>query len=375
MSEPYKGIAYLELYVDDGPAVVKYYVRGLLFERVAVAYDRMQRSVLLRSHDAQVVITTPARAGGPVADYLARHGDGVADIALYQQDLGATLARANLTGMRVLPGPAPATTLQDVQLARIAGAGSVHHTLIQPTGTSFDGMPPGFCWDTDTVYEAAPDRAARPRGIDHLTWCLPAGELEAVVSQYRRTFEMEIIGSNQIVAGATAANSHVLRDSAGVTHVMLETDRFLQPHGGGQIEAFIARHGRGGIQHVAWSTNDLLAAIRRFTVGGVRFLDPPGAYYDALPERLAAHPVIGDQLSNLHESGVLVDHDHSGLLYQIFTRSPHRGDALFYELIQRGPGTTGFGSATFRALLEAQEAAASRPAPRTATDQPSTPAS
>lgn len=60
-----------------------------------------------------------------------------------------------------------------------------------------------------------------------------------------------------------------------------------------------------------------------------------GTYYDMLVERL---PDMCGQIAELRASHVLADRDEWGYLLQLFTRSPHERNTLFYELIQRrGP--------------------------------------
>ncbi|QXJ25891.1 VOC family protein [Actinomadura graeca] len=359
MSERLKGIAYVELYVADGPAIVDHYVNGLLFEEIGIAYGWQQRSVLLASGTAQVLITSPQGAGGPVADYLARHGDGVADIAVYVSELATVLTRAHRAGLRVLQEPTYPTMTDDVRIARIDGAGSVQHTLIAASPGLPPEWPPGFVWEPPAAPRpsiAPALESLRPRGFDHFAWCLPTGSLESVVSQYRETFGMTIAGSDQITAGATVANSHVLRGDSGLTHVMVETDRILQPHPGGHIEEFIERHAAAGVQHIALATDDLLTAVPQHADGGVQFLPTPGTYYEMLPRHLRQHPAVNDQLADLHTHGILLDQDGDGLIYQIFTTSPHTRDTLFYELIQRRGGATGFGHRNAQALFEAREA-------------------
>jgi 4-hydroxymandelate synthase len=59
-------------------------------------------------------------------------------------------------------------------------------------------------------------------------------------------------------------------------------------------------------------------------------------------------------VSTLRELDVLVDQDHGGQLFQIFTRSVHSRRTFFLELIERqGAGT--FGTANIKALYEAVE--------------------
>jgi 4-hydroxymandelate synthase len=61
-----------------------------------------------------------------------------------------------------------------------------------------------------------------------------------------------------------------------------------------------------------------------------------------------------EQIANLSDTHVLADCDEWGYLLQLFSRSPHERNTLFYELIQRH-GAQGFGSANIRALYEAVE--------------------
>lgn len=376
------GLAYVELYVDDDAAVVNHYVDGLLFQCEAVASAATRRSTLLRSNDAQVVVTTPTRLRDPAADYLSRHGDGIADIALAHPDLSALVDQVTGAGLRVLSpigtvvstgaSPSGRDTSSGVHTARVSGVGSVHHTLLGYDAASLV-PPPGFAWSTDQVpphlrHEATVSpqvTRARPQTIDHLAWCLPAGQLEAAAAHYRQAFGLEIITTEQIAAGVAVTNSYALQTPAAadlpagtrLTFVLAEPDRALQPFPGGQIDAFVQAHKGGGVQHIALGTDDIITAVDLHSRGGVEFLEPPLAYYDRLPAAVTGHPSVAGRLEEIKNARVLVDRDDAGLLCQVFTASPHAREAVFYELIQRVGGGRGFGSNNVRALFEARERA------------------
>ena len=91
-----------------------------------------------------------------------------------------------------------------------------------------------------------------------------------------------------------------------------------------------------------------VAELRR---RGVEFLPIPDAYYDEVPDRV---PEVEDQLDDLHEQGILVDHDDEGYLLQIFTKPVGDRPTVFFEVIERH-GATGFGAGNFKALFEAIE--------------------
>ncbi|HEY0700347.1 MAG TPA: 4-hydroxyphenylpyruvate dioxygenase, partial [Micromonospora sp.] len=59
-------------------------------------------------------------------------------------------------------------------------------------------------------------------------------------------------------------------------------------------------------------------------------------------------------LEALCELGILVDRDHWGQMFQIFTRSVHPRRTLFLEIIERHGART-FGSSNIKALYEAKE--------------------
>ncbi|MUN41507.1 VOC family protein [Actinomadura litoris] len=215
MSQHLKGIAYIEIYVAEGPSAVDHFVDGLKFQQIATAHGWRRHSVLVRSRDVQVVLTPPTHASGAVADYLAVHGDGVADVALYADDLPALLARARRSGLRIHLTTTYAAMTKDVRIARITGAGSVQHTLVPPAPDLLDDQPPGFLWDTHPAASdepALPPEPSRPHSVDHLAWCLPTGTLEGVVAQYRETFGMRIIANDRFAFGGSVINSHVLQD-------------------------------------------------------------------------------------------------------------------------------------------------------------------
>ena len=70
-----------------------------------------------------------------------------------------------------------------------------------------------------------------------------------------------------------------------------------------------------------------------------------------LEQRLGAIDVA---VSQLREVGVLVDQDHWGQMFQIFTQSMHVRRTLFLELIERHGART-FGTSNIKALYEAKE--------------------
>lgn len=82
---------------------------------------------------------------------------------------------------------------------------------------------------------------------------------------------------------------------------------------------------------------------------GVKFLQTPGSYYDQLQERFAS---MNLQVEDLRRTNVLIDEDHWGQVFQIFTQSQHVRKTYFWEVIDRHGART-FGSGNIKALYEA----------------------
>ena len=63
---------------------------------------------------------------------------------------------------------------------------------------------------------------------------------------------------------------------------------------------------------------------------------------------------IDEDVNQLAELGVLIDHDDEGYLLQIFSMPIVNRPTLFFEVIER-KGARGFGEGNFKALFEALE--------------------
>ena len=119
-----------------------------------------------------------------------------------------------------------------------------------------------------------------------------------------------------------------------------------------QIEEFLKDYGGEGIQHLAFGTSDIFAAVEAMRARGATFQDTPETYYAQLDARVPGH---GQDLRRLLANRVLVDGaptEGQGLLLQIFTET--MVGPIFFELIERR-GNEGFGEGNFKALFESIE--------------------
>ncbi len=341
---------YIELYVADLDASLASWRDQYGFEQVAVGGSPGAgfRSVALRQGMMSLVLTEAISLDHPAAEYVKAHGgDGVVDIALRTRDLRRAYDTVVAAGGSGLVEPWQPELLESTLLAKVAGFGDVVHTLIQ-RGEQDGGIPVGYHL-LDPAPAAPAAKGYEVLAADHFAVIVPTGQLDPTIEMYRQAFGFDEIYAERIVIGAQGMLSKVVQSaSSTVTFTILAPD---PDAAAGQIDDFLSNHGGAGVQHVALAVDDIIRATPTLAERGVEFLNTPGAYYDQLPERI---PAPEHSTRRLRELNILVDEDHGGQMFQIFTRSTHPRRTLFFEIIDRRGAKT-FGSSNIKALYRAVE--------------------
>ncbi len=345
------GVDHIEMYVGDARQSAYYLCTAFGFRVCGQGGPETglagARSLLLAQGDVRILLTSGLDRSHPAARYVAQHGDGVAVVAFAAQDVREAHEMAVAGGAQSLAVPdTHERGGSRVSTAVVSGFGDVTHRLVSRTGTGTEFLPGSI----DMIAPDPDHGDGLLRVIDHGAACVPVGELEPIVAFYQKAFGFTEIFEEYIEVGTQGMESKVVQSqSGGVTFTLLQPDPSRQP---GQIDDFLTWHGGAGVQHIAFRTDDIRTAVRTFKQRGVAFGVTPGSYYDVLEERLGGHPDM--PVDSLRELGVLVDHDHWGQMFQIFTQSMHVRRTLFLELIERHGAKT-FGSSNIRALYEAKE--------------------
>lgn len=239
----------------------------------------------------------------------------------------------------------PPQTRDGITTATIVGFGDVVHTFVQRAFDVDDARLPGLTPESGTAGGETTGLLA----VDHFAVCLEAGQLEPTVQFYCDVLDFQMIFTEHIVVGAQAMNSKVVQSrSGGVTLTLIEPDLTREP---GQIDQFVKNHAGAGVQHIAFTAEDIVRAVDLLRSRGVEFLSTPAAYYRLLAARLE---LDRHSLDDLRRLDLLADSDHDGQLFQIFARSTHPRRTFFFEVIER-LGATTFGSGNIRTLYEAVE--------------------
>jgi len=358
-------------YVHDLERSRRFYTEVMDFAEIGGSSEELtqagrQQSSVFLAGNCVVVCMTPRGEGGRAWRWLRKYPDGVGTLNFEVEDVERTF--------RLLEGRG-GTPIDDVRRFSDANGGELaFFSIATPFGdTSFRflerrghrALYPGFV-------ELETPRGGENRlgfvGFDHTTsnfstlghvslW------LEHVMG-FERFWEIQFhttdVDPRQ--QHGSGLRSLVYRDPA--SGVKFANNEPWRPnYRASQINVFCEELRGPGVQHLAISVADIIGCVRLLRERGLQFMPTPGAYYDALPERIRRLGIgaIDEDLDVLRELEILVDGDGPGkYLLQIFLKESsglYREEAagpFFFEIIQR-KGDQGFGAGNFRALFESIE--------------------
>ena len=361
----------IHYYVRDLDRSRRFYVDRLDFAEIGESDADLtargrQKSLVFQAEDIVIICSTPEGDGGRAHRYLQKHPDGIGTIVFEVEDARKAFALLERRG---------GTPISDIQIYRDGPATLATFSITTPFGDTtfrfverrgyrllFPGMAP-------KRPPAGGHNAHGFTSFDHVTsnfeTMSPALLWLEHVLGFQRYWDIEFHTDDvkkHKEAHGSGLRSVVMWDPA--SGVKFANNEPYRPHfRDSQINVFHEQHRGDGVQHLALGVRDIVAAVRGLRARGVEFMPTPGAYYDALPERLERLGVgrIDEDIETLRELEILVDgaRDHAYLL-QIFMkdsaemyRSPEAGP-FFFEIIHR-KGDQGFGAGNFRALFESIE--------------------
>ena len=357
---PIRGFDHIEFYVGNAQQASMYYSKCFGFTRVArQSLDTGSRelaSYVLRQGDIRLVLTTALHSEHPVARQVLEHGDAVGVIGLAVPDAERAHREATSRGAESAFG------LREVEdssgVFRRAAIHAYGDTLIEFVDRQdYDGVfAPGFEAVNGGIENADGDvengHGVGLRTVDHIVGNVELGAMDRWVDFFSRTMgfsQLVHFDDAAISTEYSALMSKVMQDGSGKIKFPIN-----EPAAGrrkSQIEEYLEYNNGPGVQHVAWTTDDIRSTVRRLQANGIEFLRVPRNYYADLESRVGT---IDESFDDLAELGILVDRDEDGYLLQIFTRPVEDRPTVFFEVIERH-GAKGFGEGNFKSLFEAIE--------------------
>lgn len=328
-----------------------------LFERMgftAVARHRSKEVVLYRQGDINFIINHEPDSFGQ--GFARRHGPSVCAFAIRVKDATRAYKRAIELGaepFRGMIGP------MELNIPAIRGIGGSLIYLVDRYGENRS------IYDVDFVPLETGRRSSIPgvpgvglTEVDHLTHNVQEGHMDAWAQFYERLFNFKEIRYFDIHGQATGLRSRAMISPCGKIRIPINEPSDPKS----QIQEYLKIYHGEGIQHIALSTGNIYTTVERLGDNGIRFMEVPKTYYEAIDRRIPGH---SEDLDRLRKNRILIDaapHPDPlpkrerkggiGLLLQIFTETVI--GPIFFEIIER-KGNEGFGEGNFQALFEAIE--------------------
>jgi 4-hydroxyphenylpyruvate dioxygenase len=324
-----------------------------------------QRSACFSAGNINVVCSSPLGEGGRAARFLAKHPDGVGTLIFEVEDAAHAFRLLEERG---------ATPIDEIETFQDDGGTLRQFSITTP----FGDCTFRFCERKgyQTLYPGAvacePGTGGKNRfgfaDIDHVTSNFQTMKpmllwLEHVLG-FEELWHVEFHTSDVDAKRKTGSGlkSIVMWDSPSM--VRFANNEPARPFfKSSQINIFNEELRGDGVQHVALTVTDILAAVRGLRAAGVTFMPTPPSYYEMLPARIAQSGIgkIDEDIATLQELEVLIDGaEHHAYMLQIFLKeaaglySDSKAGPFFFEIIQR-KGDRGFGAGNFRALFESIE--------------------
>lgn len=346
------GVDHVEFWVGNARQAAHFWASAFGFRVAAYAGPetgiRDRASYVLEQGNARLVLTGALDPASPVAEHHRAHGDGVRDVALLVSDAAGAFETAVSRGATAVREPwIDEDDLGKLTRASVAAYGDTIHSFVERA--SYSGpFAPGYAPVSPEPPSGSP---VGLRAFDHIVANVELGHLDRWVSYYRDVFGFDRLvhfDDDTIHTEYSALMSTVVWDGS---KVVLPINEPAEGKRKSQIEEYLDFYGGPGVQHIAFRTDDIVAAVRAMRRRGLRFLDVPATYYEEAVERMEGIDLPWESLAPL---GILVDRDPDGHLLQIFTENITDRPTVFIEIIQR-EGSRGFGIGNFKALFEAIE--------------------
>ena len=263
-------------------------------------------------------------------------------VVLNEQQARDEDPHVSAVGLQVADAAAALRRAEDFtapHVPRRTGAGEhVLRAVAAPDGTEvfYDDSARGQDGWTSEFLEGFGEAEGLLTGIDHVNLVQPWETFDEAVLFYRSVLGLQAVASTEVASPVGLVRSQVVRSGDG--RVRLALNVAPAAHAAAERQ----------VQHVAFSSSDVLEVARRSRRRGMPALPVPRNYYEDLAARF---DLPRELLEQLREQGVLYDRDADGEFLHFYTRTVGR---VFFEVVERRGGYEGYGAPNAPVRLAAQ---------------------
>lgn len=324
-----RGIGFIEFAVNEAK-------RGdlaALFGQLGFRRTGSHRSKdVERWSQGHVELVINCEPDGFAHSHYLTHGPGVCAIAVDVDDAASTMARAEALKARTFYSPVGPGELE---IPAIRGVGGSLLYFLEATGKN---------WDTDFEALRSDPSADRLIAVDHISQSMPYDEMLSWLLFYTGILDLTRLPQIEIADPVGLIQSQALINAGQSLRVVLNGSSATRTLSARFIHEFFG----SGVQHIAFSCDDIFATVAAMRARGANFLKIPDNYYDDIE---AKYGLDAATMTALRDSQILYDREGEGEFFQIYTHI--FDERFFFEIVQRRD-YHGFGAANAAIRLAAQ---------------------
>jgi 3-dehydroshikimate dehydratase len=324
-----RGVGFIEFAVNEAKAGDLARLFGQLGFRKTGAH---RSKAVERWSQGKVELVINCESDGFAHSHYITHGPGVCAIALDVDNAAHTMARAEALKARTFYSPVGPGELE---IPAIHGVGGSLLYFLDVVGKN---------WDTDFQMVGSDTKADRLGAVDHISQSMPYDEMLSWLLFYTGILDLERLPQMEIADPLGLVQSQAL----------INTDRSLRVVLNGSAATrtlsarFISEFFGSGVQHIAFTCDDIFAAVSEMRARGADFLKIPDNYYDDIE---AKYDLDAATMKALRDNQILYDREGGGEFFQIYTHI--FDERFFFEIVERR-NYQGFGAANAPIRLAAQ---------------------
>ena len=260
------------------------------------------------------------------------HGSGVCAIAVKVDDPPAVLSRAEALKASLFRQPVGPGELE---IPSIRGVGGSLLYFVRGDGEN---------WSRDFEAVSAEPTGGALATVDHISQSMPDSDMLSWALFYGGVLDLERLPQQEVADPVGLVQSQAFINKDASVRIVLNGSSAART----SSARFISKQMGSGVQHIAFTSNDIFSTVAQIRAKGAALLDIPENYYDDLETKYDFEPAIARALRENH---ILYDRDATGEFFQVYTRV--FDDRFFFEIVQRN-NYSGFGAPNASIRLAAQ---------------------
>jgi 4-hydroxyphenylpyruvate dioxygenase len=270
--------------------------------------------------------------------YNVTHGTGVCALGLRVDDALACMERAKLL---LDSSFHQATEPGELMIPAVRGVGGSLLYFTDPKSELADVWNKEF---TPVPGSSSSDNVGLNQ-VDHISQSVHYEEMLSWLLFYTSLLDVSKTPQLDVLDPDGLVKSQVVQSPTGNLRIALNASQSNRT----QSSRFLSDFFGSGVQHIAFSTGDIFAAVNRIQANGIDLIKIPENYYDDLESRTDLSDV---QIERLKTHNILYDGVGPGEFFQAYTQT--FDGRFFFEIIERRGPYAGFGAPNAQVRLAAQ---------------------